>query len=91
MRDQLEEQHRGDGQKIIALWGDIFEDYVASIIKRGIDDQAPRVEKYTIAPNYDQRQEEECTDVAICGNDTLVLLECKAPILRADTKFSSDF
>ena len=68
-----------------------FENYAASIIKRGIDAQAPRVEKYIIAPNYDQRQEEECTDVAICGNDTLVLLECKAPILRADTKFSGDF
>lgn len=91
MRAQLEKQRRGDGQKIIALWGDIFEDYVASIIKRGIDTQAPRVEKYIIAPKYDQRQEEECTDVAICGNDTLVLLECKAPILRADTKFSGDF
>ena len=91
MRDQLEKQRQGDGQKIIALWGDIFEDYVASIIKRGIDTQAPRVEKYIIAPKYDQRQEEECTDVAICGSDTLVLLECKAPILRADTKFSGDF
>ena len=91
MRDQLEKQRRGDGQKIIALWGDIFEDYAASIIKRGIDAQAPRVEKYIIAPKYDQRQEEECTDVAICCSDTLVLLECKSPILRADTKFSSDF
>ena len=91
MRDQLEKQRRGEGQKIIALWGDIFEDYVASIIKRGIDAQAPRVEKYIIAPKYDQRQEEECTDVAICGSDTLVLLECKALVLRADTKFSGDF
>ncbi|MYB96091.1 hypothetical protein F4054_23430 [Candidatus Poribacteria bacterium] len=91
MRNQLEKQRRGNGQKIIALWGDIFENYAASIIKRGIDAQAPRVEKYIIAPNYDQRQEEECTDVAICGSDTLVLLECKAPILRADTKFSGDF
>lgn len=91
MRNQLEKQHRGDGQKVIALWGDIFEDYVASIIKRGIDAQASCVEKYIIAPKYDQRQEEECTDVAICGSDVLVLLECKAPILRADTKFSGDF
>ena len=91
MRNQVEKQRRGDGQKIIALWGDIFENYAASIIKRGIDAQTPRVEKYIIAPHYDQRQEEECTDVAICGNDTLVLLECKSPILRADTKFSGDF
>ena len=91
MRDQLERQCRGDGQKIIALWGDIFEDYTASIIKRGIDDQEPRVENYIIAPKYDQRQEEECTDVVIHGGDTLILLECKAPLLRAESKFSGDF
>ena len=91
MRNQLEKQRRGAGQKIIALWGDIFENYAASIIKRAIDAQAPRVEKYIIAPNYDQRQEDECTDVAIYSSDTLVLLECKSPILRADTKFSGDF
>ena len=67
MRHQLEKQRQGDGQKIIALWGDIFENYVASIIKRGIDAQAPCVKSYIIAPKYDQRQEEECTDVAICA------------------------
>ena len=91
IRDQLEKQHRGNGQKIIALWGDIFEDYTASIIKRGIDDQEPRVENYIIAPKYDQGQEEECTDVVIHGDDTLILLECKSPLLRAESKFSGDF
>ncbi len=91
MRNQLEKQRRGDGEKIIALWGDIFEDYTASIIKRGIDDQEPRVENYIIAPKYDQRQEEECTDVVIYDGDTLILLECKAPLLRAESKFSGDF
>lgn len=91
IRDQLEKQRRGDGQKIIALWGDLFEDYAASIIKRGIDDQEPRMENYIIAPKYDQGQEEECTDVIIHSDDTLILLECKAPLLRAKSKFSGDF
>ena len=91
IRNQLEVQHRGDGQKIIALWGDIFEKYVASIIKRGIDSQMQPMEKYVIGPKYDQRQEEECTDVVIHGDDTLILLECKAPLLRAESKFSGDF
>ena len=71
MRNQLEKQRRGDGEKIIALWGDIFEDYTASIIKRGIDDQEPRVENYIIAPKYDQGQKEECTDVVIHDAMTL--------------------
>ena len=91
IRNQLEKQRHGDGQKIIALWGDIFEDYTASIIKRGIDDQVPRVENYIIAPKYDQGQKEECTDVIIHGDDTLILLECKAPLLRGESKFSGDF
>lgn len=90
MRDQLEKQRQGDGQKIITLWGDIFEDYVASIIRRGIDAQVPQVENYLIAPKYNQGQEEECTDVAIYGVDTLILLECKSPLLRAESKFSGD-
>ena len=91
IRDQLEKQRRGDGQKIIALWGDIFEDYTASIIKRAIGCQEPRVENYVIAPKYDQGQEGECTDVIIHGDDTLILLECKAPLLRGESKFSGDF
>ena len=91
MRDQLEKQRRGNGQKIIGLWGDIFEDYAASIIKRGIDAQASRVENYIITPKYNRGQEEECTDVIIHGDDTLILLECKAPLLRGKSKFSGDF
>lgn len=91
MRDQLEKQRRGNGQKIIGLWGDIFEDYAASIIKRGIDAQVSRVENYIITPKYNRGQEEECTDVIIHGDDTLILLECKAPLLRGKSKFSGDF
>ena len=91
IRDQLEKQHRGNGQKIIGLWGDIFEDYAVSIIKRGIDAQVSRVENYIITPKYNRGQEEECTDVIIRGDDTLILLECKAPLLRGKSKFSGDF
>ena len=91
IRDQLEKKRRGDGQKIISLWGDIFEGYAASVITRGIDAQVPSIEQCVTGLKYDQKQEEECTDIAICDKDTLVLLECKSPILRAETKFSGDF
>lgn len=91
IRDQLEKQRRGDGQKIISLWGDIFEDYAASVTTRGIDAQVPSIEQCVTGLKYDQKQEEECTDIAVCGKDTLILLECKSPILRAETKFSGDF
>ena len=91
IRDQLEKQRRGDGQKIISLWGDIFENYAASVITRGIDAQVPPVEQCVTGLKYDQKQNQECTDIAVCSKNTLILLECKSPMLRAETKFSGDF
>ena len=90
IRDQLERQCRGDGQKIMSLWGDLFEDYAASVITRGVDAQVSSVEQCVTGLKYDQKQKKECTDIAVCGKNTLILLECKSPILRAETKFSGD-
>ncbi len=74
------------------LWGDVFEDYASSIIKRGINSQAPsNREKLIIQPEYDQKQDHECADVAICCDDTLILMECKSTRLSAHAKFSGDF
>ena len=91
IRNQLEKRKKGDGQKIISLWGNVFEDYAASIIKRGINSQTPSMEKCILNPKYMGKSENECTDVAVCGDDTLILLECKAPLLSAEVKFSGEF
>ncbi len=37
------------------------------------------------------RGDTQCTDVMVYGEETLILLECKATILSADAKFSGDF
>lgn len=74
------------------LWGNVFEDYAASVIKRGLDShRSSNQEKVIIKPEYDQKQKSECADVAVCGDDTLVLFECKSTILSAECKFSGDF
>ena len=91
IRDQLEAEETGKGKKIIDLRGQIFEDYAASIIKRALSDTEACTERYIISPKYDQKEQAECTDIAILGDDTLLLLECKAPLLSAKTKFSGDF
>ena len=92
IRDLLKEN--GGGKKIIDLRGKVFEDYTGSIIKRALPaieaQTADDVEGYIINPTYTQKQRGECTDIAICGSETLILLECKAPLLRAETKLSSD-
>jgi hypothetical protein len=49
------------------------------------------MERYIIQPEYTQKQQMECTDIAVCGRETLILLECKAPLLSAETKLSGDF
>ena len=38
-----------------------------------------------------EKRVNECTDIAVCSGDTLILLECKAPLLSAEVKFSGDF
>lgn len=74
------------------LWGDVFEDYAASVIKRGLNSHSStKQEKVLISPEYNQKRKEECADVAVCSNDTLVLFECKSTILSAECKFSHDF
>ena len=88
---QLNAEESGGGKKIIDLRGQVFEDYTASIIKRALSDTEVCAERYILRPRYDQKEQTECTDIAVLGDDTLILLECKAPLLSAKTKFSGDF
>ena len=91
IQKQLEKYKKGDGQRIISLWGDVFEDYAASIVKRGINSQKPSLERCILNPRYIGKGVNECTDIAVCSDDTLILLECKAPLLSARARFSGDF
>ena len=92
IRNQREREKKGEGKRIIDLRGEVFEDYVTSIIERGINAQIPsRMETCIIQPEYNQKQQMECTDIAVCGRETLILLECKALLLSAETKLSGDF
>ncbi len=89
--NQLEKEKKDRGQEIIRLRGEVFEDYAASIIKRGIDAQNPCMESCLVNPRYVRKAETECIDIIVCGENTLILLECKAPLLSAGSKFSGDF
>ncbi len=94
IRNKLEKDQKGKGKRIIDRRGDVVADYVESIIKRVLPpieaQTADDVERYIIKPEYIQKQQAECTDIAICGSETLILLECKATLLSAQTKFSGD-
>ena len=90
--NELKKKKVSKGKEVIGLQGEVFEEYAASIIERGINAQTPfSMERCLIHPKYVQKQQMECTDVAVCGKDTLILLECKAPLLSAKTKFSNNF
>ena len=89
IHEQLKEKDKG--KKIIDLRGEVFEDYAASIIERGINVQTPSsMEKCIISPTYIEKEKKQCTDIAVCSSKTLILLECKASLLSAQTKFSGD-
>ena len=79
IRDQLKKNKKGDGQQIIGLWGDVFEDYVVSIIKRGINSQTPTIEKGILNPKYIGKDESECTDIAVCSDEPLFCWNVKLP------------
>lgn len=89
IRNQLAEEKKSN--KIFDLWGKVFEDYAASIIKRGISAQTESIERCFARPQYDRKGGSECTDIAICSEETLILLECKTSVLSASAKFSGDF
>ena len=89
IRDQLAKENKSD--RIFDLWGEVFEDYAASIIERGISAQTESTERCFVQPQYDRKGESECTDIAICGEETLILVECKTSVLTASAKFSGDF
>lgn len=89
IRNQLEDDNRQ--KQFFGLWGDVFEAYAASIIKRALTQTPSGVERCIISPKYDRKGAEECTDIAVCGDETLILLECKSVTLKAEVKFSGDF
>ena len=89
---QLNKEKKNKGRTIFELRGRGFENYVASIIQRGINAQCfSEKETYVTSPKYDRREEHECTDIAVFSGETLVLFECKAPLLSAKSKFCGDF
>ena len=89
-RDRIVMEKKGKGSDIISLWGSAFEKYALSIVDRGINAQTqPRME--FVIPNPKYNPSEECIDIAVHGSQTLILFECKAPVLTAQTKLSSDF
>ena len=90
LREHLKNDSKGKGV-FEKLWGDVFTNYAASIIKRGINAETSFIEKCMLGPKYIQKSEAECTDIAVCGEDTLILLECKSSVLAASAKFSGNF
>ena len=81
-----------DAGKFAQLWGDIFTDYAAAIISRGIRAQnLSRRETCIPNPKSNRKPETEFTDIVVYRSDTLILVECKASVLSAKAKFSGDF
>lgn len=94
--NQLRESDRG---QLFGLWGKAFEKYVGSIIERSLavpntdeetEGSITSAQRYIISPKYDDTGD-ECTDIIIYTDDTLVLLECKARPLIADAKYNGKF
>lgn len=92
VQNQLKKDQKGKEKNIFDLRGPVFEDYAGSIIKRGIKLQPlSRMETFVISPVYNEEQDNQCTDIAVCSREILILIECKAHILSSKAKFSGNF
>lgn len=56
----------------------------------GLDGEGRNIQRYIISPKY-ENSSDECTDIIIYSDDTLVLLEVKARLLTADAKYNGRF
>ncbi len=90
---------KSDRKELFGLWGKAFEKYVGSIIERSLsitntdretEGSINPTQRYIISPKYTDTGN-ECTDIIIYTDDTLVLLECKAGRLIADAKYNGKF
>ena len=91
IRNHLRDKRKSRANEIFNLRGPVFEDYVTSIVRRSTNSQtSSTVESTIINPKYNRGVEGECTDIAISTPETLILMECKAPLLSSQTLFSGD-
>jgi hypothetical protein len=76
------------GQAIHRFWGAVFESYVQELMIRGTDGTQNR---YIPDPRQaDDLSVQLCDGIVIAG-DSLVLLEYKGTVFRADTKYGGDY
>ena len=92
--DQLERgKNQVEVKKLLIYAGQVFEDYAASIIKRALSDTQRLGQNNVLSVQmYDQREQMECTDIAVCGDDTPSFSwNAKPRFYLLKTKFSGDF
>ena len=89
--NQLKESDRG---RMFGIWGEAFEKYVGSILKRVVSNTNGETEdskRLIASPKYNDKQGGECTDFIIHTDETLILIECKARTLTADARYNGKF
>ena len=92
VQNQLKKDQIGKEKNIFDLRGPVFEECAGSIIKRGIKLQPlSRMETCIINPVYNEEKDNQCTDIAVCSREVLILIECKAHMLSSKAKFSGEF
>ena len=78
---------RTAGQKFSRFWGKVFEKYVHQIFLEAIKTKGGT---YIQNPSLRSSPNEELCDGAIVDGSTVILLEFKSSIIRADKKYNGD-
>jgi hypothetical protein len=79
--------YKKHGDRFSRFWGKVFESYVNDILTRATMTVGTH---FIPNPPSPLNQNEELCDGVIIGSDSIVLIESKATLLKADVKYSGD-
>lgn len=79
--------YRADPNRFSRFWGTVFEEYVHSLLEPCHTKQGM---SYIRNPRDPVHNNKEICDAMILQGDSLVLIECKAGLIRADKKYGGD-
>jgi hypothetical protein len=84
---RINDASRSVGDRLRRFWGAVFEEYLRELLNSSCDTQFNR---YVHDPRFDDSTSEQVCDGLLMFGDSIVLLEYKASMFRAESKYSGN-
>jgi hypothetical protein len=84
---RINDSSRPVGDRLRRFWGPVFEEYLLELLNSSCDEQ---FNKYIHGPRFDDPTSEQVCDGMLLFGDSIVLLEYKSSMFRAESKYSGN-